>query len=175
MRRAKSAVGALLLAALLAGVAGCGQETGGSRAVTSSGTDPKQSVSDGQGRLTSGAPAAKVLNMHRLSVPKGAQDVASLISDGWSSYSLCLTFRLPRAGMETFLDGIGVPRGDMREGFYVEDAEEAGWSGRPGRTYLKGSSDGTSEPGPAPTYTVSVDVTDGGAYTVYLRSVVVAS
>jgi hypothetical protein len=175
MGRTKSAVGALLLAVLLAGATGCGQETGGSRAVTSSGTDPKQTVSDEQGRLTSGAPSAKVLGMHRLNVPAGAQDVSSLVSDGWSSYSLCLTFRLPKTDMEKFLDGIGVPRSGMRKGFYVEDADEAGWSSRPGRTYLKGSSDGTSEPGPAPTYTVSVDVTEGGAYTVYLRSVVVPS
>ncbi|MFC9243829.1 hypothetical protein ACFT7S_07175 [Streptomyces sp. NPDC057136] len=63
----------------------------------------------------------------------------------------------------------------MRKGFYVEDADEAGWSNRPGRTYLKGSSDGTSEPGPAPTYTVSVDVTEGSEFTVYLRSVVIPS
>ncbi|MEE1804921.1 hypothetical protein [Streptomyces sp. BE133] len=110
-----------------------------------------------------------------MSVPTGAQDVSSLISDGWSSYSLCLTFRLPKPDMEKFLDGIGVPRSDMRKGFYVEDADETGWSSRPGRTYLQGSSDGTSEPGPAPSYTVSVDVTEGSELTMYLRSVVVPS
>ncbi|QNE73840.1 hypothetical protein F0344_03785 [Streptomyces finlayi] len=175
MGRANSAVGVLLVAVLLAGVSGCGQESGVNGAVTSSGTDPKQTVSDEQGRLTSGAPSAKVLDLHRLNVPPGAQDVYSLISDGWSSYSLCLTFRLPKTDMEMFLDGIGVPRSEMRKGFYVEDADEAGWSSRPGRTYLEGSSDGTSEPGPSPTYTVSVDVTNDSAYTVYLRSVVVPS
>ncbi|MEE1804922.1 hypothetical protein [Streptomyces sp. BE133] len=65
MERAKSAVGALLLTVLLAGATGCGQETGGSRAVTGSGADAKRTVSDGQGRLTSGAPSTKVLSLHR--------------------------------------------------------------------------------------------------------------
>lgn len=132
-------------------------------------------MSDGQGPLSSGGPSAKVLALHRLSVPGGAQDVLSLTGDGWSSYSVCLTFRLPKPEMETFLDGIGVPASQMRSGFYVEDAEEAGWSARPGRTYLKGSSEGRRGQGPAPTYPVSLDVTEAGESTVYLRSVVLPS
>ncbi|MGK4907729.1 hypothetical protein [Streptomyces albus] len=151
------AVGAAaLFGGLLVGGTGCAEEK-------SAPAEP---------RMQRGLPSAKVLRLHQLSVPSGARHVAYARDDGWSSYGLALTFRVPECRLDGFLRAARVPNSSLRRGYFLGDVatEQTGWKKRAGRSYVKGSSPGTRAS--APRHDVTVDMTDRPReVTVYVTSV----
>ncbi|MFI7340008.1 hypothetical protein ACIBUY_19000 [Streptomyces sp. NPDC050085] len=161
----------LALAMTLPWMLGCGAESDHvSTASHAQGTGAESAERD----LRSGKPPAKVLTLHRLSIPRDAEGVRYRIDDGWSSYGLQLTFEVPRAEADAFLKSLGVSEEELTKGFYLPEADAAGWKAAKARKYVHGSSDGAQSPSDAPTHSVVLDVTDASRTTVYLTSVVVA-
>lgn len=112
---------------LLMAVAGCGAR--GESA-------PEAKSGAAASGLRNGTPPAKALRLHEIELPPGARRVAWAQDDGWSSYALAPSFRIPERRLDAFLRAVRVPRAGLEPGFSLEavGTETAGWRKRPGRS-----------------------------------------
>ncbi|PZH08767.1 sugar kinase [Streptomyces sp. NTH33] len=120
--------------------------------------------------LTPTYPAKVQRNLYQVPVPHPADRVASYETNNWKTSRLYVQFRTTQAGLDTFLEAMGVNRGDLKEGDITIGARDQGITGwtftGPGPWW--GLTHGQKNP--APTQDVVVNMSDPVLPMVYVVS-----
>lgn len=85
--------------------------------------------------LTPTYPAKVQLRLYEVPVPHPADRVASYETNNWKTSRLYVRFRTTQAGLDTFLDAMGVTRGDLKKDAVTinsRDREITGWAFKDG-------------------------------------------
>jgi hypothetical protein len=120
--------------------------------------------------LTPTYPAKIQRRLYEVPVPHPADRVASYETNNWRTSRLYVQFRTTAAGLDTFLDAMGVDRGDLKKGavtISARDRQVSGWTFQdPGSWW--GLSH--SQTNPAPTQDVVVNLSNPVLPMVYVVS-----
>ncbi|MGW2487895.1 sugar kinase [Streptomyces sp. NPDC001606] len=120
--------------------------------------------------LTPGMPAKVQRRLYQVAVPYPADDVASYETNNWKTSRLYVEFRTNPAGLDVFLESMGVRRDQLKKGDIAisdRDQKVSGWSFADtgnwwGLTH--------TQKNPAPTQDVVVNLADPEYPTVYVVS-----
>ncbi len=80
--------------------------------------------------LTPTYPAKVQRRLYQVPIPHPADRVASYETNNWKTSRLYVQFRTTQAGLDTYLDAMGVNRNDLREGtitISARDQKISGW------------------------------------------------
>ncbi|MEV7124660.1 sugar kinase [Streptomyces sp. NPDC093260] len=81
--------------------------------------------------LTPTYPAKVQRRLYQVPVPHPADRLASYETNNWRTSRLYVQFRTTQAGLDTFLDAMGVERSDLNKGvvtFSARDRQVTGWN-----------------------------------------------
>ncbi|GAB1326648.1 sugar kinase [Streptomyces sennicomposti] len=81
--------------------------------------------------LTPTYPAKVQRRLYQVPVPHPADRLASYETNNWRTSRLYVQFRTTQAGLDTFLDAMGVKRSDLKKGavtFSARDRQVTGWN-----------------------------------------------
>ncbi|MFF0459152.1 sugar kinase [Streptomyces mexicanus] len=81
--------------------------------------------------LTPTYPAKVQRRLYQVPIPHPADRVASYETNNWKTSRLYVQFRTTQAGLDTFLDAMGVGRSDLRKGAITigaRDRQVSGWT-----------------------------------------------
>ncbi|MER6985060.1 sugar kinase, partial [Streptomyces carpinensis] len=120
--------------------------------------------------LTPTYPAKVQRRLYQVPIPHPADRVASYETNNWKTSRLYVQFRTTEAGLETYLDAMGVNRSDLKKGaitISARDRKISGWTfAGPGPWW--GLSH--SQKNPAPTQDVVVNLSNPVLPMVYVVS-----
>ncbi|MFH8223979.1 sugar kinase [Streptomyces sp. NPDC018057] len=120
--------------------------------------------------LTPTYPAKVQRRLYQVPIPHPADRVASYETNNWRTSRLYVQFRTTQPGLDTFLEAMGVNRGDLKKGeisFGHRDRDITGWNFKgPGSWY--GLSHGQDNP--APSQDIMVNFADPVLPMVYVVS-----
>lgn len=120
--------------------------------------------------LTPTYPAKVQQRLYQVPIPHPADRVASYETNNWKTSRLYVQFRTTQAGLDTFLDALGMGRANLKKGAVTIDARDrqvSGWTfGDSGDWW------GLThrQKNPAPTQDVMVDLSDPVLPMVYVVS-----
>ncbi|MFC9930534.1 sugar kinase [Streptomyces sp. NPDC127190] len=120
--------------------------------------------------LTPGMPAKVQRRLYQVAVPYPADDVASYETNNWKTSRLYVEFRTNPAGLDVFLESMGVRRDQLKKGDIAisdRDQKVSGWTFADTGTWWGLTH---TQKNPAPTQDVVVNLADPEYPTVYVVS-----
>ncbi|NEA46999.1 sugar kinase [Streptomyces sp. SID10815] len=120
--------------------------------------------------LTPTYPAKVQRRLYEVPVPHPADRLASYETNNWRTSRLYVQFRTTQAGLDTFLDAMGVKRGDLKKGAVTigeRDRQVSGWNFRGAGPWWGLSH---SQKNPAPSQDVVVNLANPVLPMVYVVS-----
>ncbi|MFF3462515.1 sugar kinase [Streptomyces sp. NPDC001984] len=120
--------------------------------------------------LTPGWPTKVQRRLYQVTVPHPADYIASYETNNWRTSRLYVEFRTNSAGLDSFLEGMGVRRDDLKKDHITVSARDqkvSGWNFK-----VPGVWSGLAHPqkNPAPTQDVVVNMSDPNYPMVYVVS-----
>ncbi|WP_405621094.1 sugar kinase [Streptomyces sp. NBC_00076] len=120
--------------------------------------------------LTAGWPSKVQRRLYQVPIPHPADQIAYYETNNWKTSRLYAQFRTSSAGLDAFLTGVGVNRGDLKQGKITVSARDQHITGWSFKTPGPWSGLVHRQKNPAPTQDIVVNLSNPASPMVYVVS-----